>query len=50
VVFWPRMRCMSRFDAIRAQGGVVRMRGSRVHSAVETVERLGIIHGLVKKI
>ena len=40
---------MSRFDAISALEGFVKIRGNRVRDAMEIARRLVIIRGLVKK-
>jgi hypothetical protein len=50
MIFWPKKRWMSRFDATSALGGVVKMRGNRARGAMETVERLGIMRRLVKRL
>jgi hypothetical protein len=41
---------MSKFDAISALERVTRIRGNRVHGAIETIGRLVIIYELVKRI
>jgi hypothetical protein len=41
---------MSRFDVTSTLGGVVKMRGNQARSAIETIERLGIMHRLVKRL
>jgi hypothetical protein len=48
MIFWPKRRWISRFDAINSLKGFIRTRGNRAHGAMETVEKLGIIRGLVK--
>ena len=41
---------MSRFDATSALEGVARIRGNRARGAIESVGRLVIIRGLIKRI
>jgi hypothetical protein len=50
MIFWPRRRWISRFDAINALERFVRTRGNRARGAVILVEKLGIIRELVKKL
>jgi hypothetical protein len=50
MIFWPRRRWISRFNAISVLEGFVRTRGNRARSVIILIEKLGIIRELVKKL
>jgi hypothetical protein len=50
MIFWPRRRWISRFDAISILEGFVRTRGNRARGAIILIEKLGIMRELIKKL
>jgi hypothetical protein len=50
MIFWPRRRWINKFDTISALEGFVGTRGNRARGTIILIEKLGIIHELVKKL
>jgi hypothetical protein len=50
MIFWPRKRWISRFDAISILERFVGIRGNRARGTIVLVEKLGIIREFVKKL
>jgi hypothetical protein len=50
MIFWPRRRWINRFDIINILERFVRTRRNRARGAIIFIEKLGIIHELVKKL
>jgi hypothetical protein len=49
MIFWPKTRWTSRFDATSALEGVVKTRGNRACDAIGIVGRLVTMRRLVKR-